>query len=61
MDRRPHCLRAIASANRPAADGYRDARMNGRELAERMVELQPGLKIIYMSGYTDEVVGGAWA
>jgi two-component system, cell cycle sensor histidine kinase and response regulator CckA len=32
--------------------------MNGRELAERMVELQPGLRIIYMSGYTDEALAG---
>jgi two-component system cell cycle sensor histidine kinase/response regulator CckA len=34
-------------------------RMSGRELAERMVKLQPGLKVIYMSGYTDEALTGA--
>ncbi len=34
-------------------------RMSGRELAERMVALQPGLKVIFMSGYTDEAMAGA--
>ena len=34
-------------------------RMSGRELAERLVQLQPALKIIFMSGYTDEVLAGA--
>jgi PAS domain S-box-containing protein len=34
-------------------------RMSGRELADRMAALQPGLKIIFMSGYTDEAVAGA--
>jgi nitrogen-specific signal transduction histidine kinase/CheY-like chemotaxis protein len=34
-------------------------RMSGRELAERMVNLQPGLKVIFMSGYTDEALAGA--
>jgi two-component system cell cycle sensor histidine kinase/response regulator CckA len=34
-------------------------RMSGRELAERMLILQPGLKIIFMSGYTDEALTGA--
>jgi signal transduction histidine kinase/ActR/RegA family two-component response regulator len=33
-------------------------RMSGRELADRMVKLQPGLKIIFMSGYTDEAIAG---
>lgn len=27
--------------------------MNGRELAERLASLRPGVKVIYMSGYTD--------
>jgi PAS domain S-box-containing protein len=30
--------------------------MTGRELAERLVERQPGLKVIYSSGYSYEVV-----
>jgi PAS domain S-box-containing protein len=30
--------------------------MNGRELAERLCEAQPGLRCIFMSGYTAEVV-----
>jgi PAS domain S-box-containing protein len=34
-------------------------RMSGRELAERMLQLQPGLKVIFMSGYTDEAMAGA--
>jgi two-component system cell cycle sensor histidine kinase/response regulator CckA len=27
--------------------------MNGRDLAKKLVSLQPNLKTIYMSGYTD--------
>lgn len=30
--------------------------MNGRELAEQMQPLQPGMKIMYMSGYTANVI-----
>ena len=30
--------------------------MNGRELAERLAGLQPGLKCLYISGYTDDVI-----
>ncbi len=31
-------------------------KMNGRELAEVMVALYPGLRVLFMSGYTDDVI-----
>ena len=31
-------------------------RMNGRLLAERIVAGQPGIKVLFMSGYTDDVI-----
>ncbi len=30
--------------------------MSGRELAERLAQLRPEIKILYMSGYTDDVI-----
>jgi two-component system cell cycle sensor histidine kinase/response regulator CckA len=30
--------------------------MNGLELAEKMASLQPGLKVLFMSGYTDKAI-----
>jgi CheY-like chemotaxis protein len=30
--------------------------MNGRDLARRLVEIRPGLKRLFMSGYTADVI-----
>jgi FixJ family two-component response regulator len=30
--------------------------MNGRELAERLVERQPGLRVLFTSGYGEDVI-----
>ena len=30
--------------------------MSGRQLAEKLTSEQPGLKVLYMSGYTDEII-----
>jgi FixJ family two-component response regulator len=30
--------------------------MNGRAVAESLVAARPGLKVLYMSGYTDDVI-----
>jgi len=32
-------------------------RMNGRELSERISAIRPDLKVLFMSGYTDNVIG----
>jgi CheY-like chemotaxis protein len=31
-------------------------RMNGRELADRIRKLRPGIKILFVSGYADEAI-----
>ena len=31
--------------------------MSGSELAERVTSLQPEMKVVYMSGYTDDAIG----
>jgi CheY-like chemotaxis protein len=31
-------------------------RLDGRELANQMVSLRPNLRVLYMSGYTDDVI-----
>ena len=30
--------------------------MNGRELADRLVEIRPGTRVVFMSGYTEDVI-----
>jgi FixJ family two-component response regulator len=32
--------------------------MNGRVLSEQLLPRQPGMKVLYMSGYTDSFIAG---
>jgi len=32
--------------------------MNGKQLADELITLRPGLKVVFVSGYTDEIVAG---
>jgi len=31
-------------------------KMSGREVAERVASIRPGIKVLYMSGYTDNTI-----
>ena len=31
-------------------------KMNGRELAQRLLKIRPELEVLYMSGYTDNAI-----
>jgi DNA-binding NtrC family response regulator len=31
-------------------------KMSGRELAETLMSIRPGIKVLYMSGYTDNLI-----
>jgi len=31
-------------------------KMNGRQVAERILETHPGIKVLFVSGYTDDVI-----
>jgi len=52
-------LEAMASHDRPVNLLLTDVvlpGMNGRELYEKAAESSPSLKVLYMSGYTDNVI-----
>jgi YesN/AraC family two-component response regulator len=53
-----HALDLIKNNNKPTIDLLLTdvimPKMNGKELADRLSQKYPGLKIIFFSGYTDE-------
>lgn len=52
-------LRLVEALNRPVDVVLTDVvmpQMNGRQLVERMRELRPGIKSMFMSGYSDDMV-----
>lgn len=58
--RTPHeALRMVTASRVPIDLLFTDVvlpEMNGRELYQRLEAIQPGLRVLYASGYTDEVV-----
>jgi PAS domain S-box-containing protein len=52
-------LRLLAAENKPIDLVITDVimpEMNGRELYRQLAEIQPGLKVLYISGYTDDII-----
>jgi len=58
MHRSPQALESAQGRNLPAVHRPGDAdNMNGRELAEKLWNERPGLKVIFTSGYSADIVG----
>jgi PAS domain S-box-containing protein len=56
----PEALRLSAQESTPIDMLLTDAvmpGMNGRELADRIMAQRPGIKVLFMSGYTDDILG----
>ena len=55
----PEALALVAQTKEPIELLVTDVimpKMSGKELAARLVRLRPGLKVLYCSGYTDDVI-----
>jgi YesN/AraC family two-component response regulator len=50
------CLQSRKPVHLVLTDIVMPSGMSGRELAERLKSLRPELKVLYMSGYTDDVI-----